>query len=140
MTTAAMTGVGVIVSRGDGASSEAFVALAEINSVTFSGLAQDTIDVTTLDSSGGYREFIVGFKDSGEISFNMNFTEASLILMKTDFEATSSRNYRITFPAPSGMLFDFAAYVTGLGMSIPLDDKIQVDTTFKVTGTISVTS
>ena len=140
MTTSAQAGDGVTLGRGDGSSSEAFPALAELNSINFTGLSQDTIDVTSLDSTGGYREFIVAFKDAGELSLNMNFTIANFGLMKIDFEATTSRNYRVTFADTGATQFNFAAYVTGLGVNITLDDKINVDVSMKITGTITVVS
>ena len=33
-------------------------------------LSADTLDTTTLESDGGYREFIGGFKDAGEVSLS----------------------------------------------------------------------
>ena len=33
-------------------------------------LSADTLDITTLDSEGGYREFVGGFKDAGEVSLS----------------------------------------------------------------------
>ena len=42
--------------------------MAGLTSINGLELSADTIDVTTLDSDGGYREFIGGFKDAGEVS------------------------------------------------------------------------
>lgn len=140
MTTLAQSGVGVSINRGDGASSEVFTAIAEINTINFTGMTQDTIDVTTMDSSGGYDEFITGFKNSGECTFNMNFTTVNFAQMKTDFEAVVSKNYRVIFADTGLTQFNFAALCTGLGMPIPLRDKISVDVTLKITGAITMSS
>ena len=42
--------------------------IADLTSIGEIGVTSDEIDVTTLDSSSGYKEFIAGFKDSGEVA------------------------------------------------------------------------
>ena len=42
--------------------------IGNLTSIGEIGIESDEIDVTTLDSSGGYKEFIAGFKDAGEVS------------------------------------------------------------------------
>ena len=31
-------------------------------------VSADTVDVTSLDTTGGYKEYLAGFKDAGEVS------------------------------------------------------------------------
>ncbi len=140
MTTNAIPGVGTTFGRGDGASNEAFTNMAEVNSVNFTGLSQDTIDVTSLDSLGGYREFITGFKDSGEMTLNLNFTAVNFALMKTDFEAVVARNYKVTLPDTGASTLDFAGLCNGLSIPIETDGKISLDVTFKISGAITFAS
>ena len=52
-------------------------AESRIMEIDMSALEIRRIDVTSLDSSGGYREFIASFRDAGEVTLNMNFTLAS---------------------------------------------------------------
>ena len=42
--------------------------IANLTSIGEVGISSDEIDVTTLDSSGGYKEFIAGAKDAGEVA------------------------------------------------------------------------
>ena len=70
----AFSGVGTIFKNGDGSSNEGFAAIAEINSIDGPNKTKSTIDVTSLDSTGGYREFISSFRDAGQVVLNMNFT------------------------------------------------------------------
>lgn len=140
MTIQAQTGEGVSLKRGNGASPEVFASIAEINSVNLSGLSKNTIDVTTFDSASGYKEFITGFKDSGELTFNMNFTPVNFEQIKIDFEAKAKKNYRIILADTAATQFDFAANVIGLTLAIPLEDKIVSDVTMKITGVINTTS
>jgi len=140
MTTNAFSGVGTVFSRGDGSSNESFDPIAEINSIAGPDKTRDTIDVTSLDSAGGYREFITTFRNAGEITLEMNFTRAGYEDMDDDFESDDSVNYRVVLPDTGATQLDFAAYVVALGMAVPLDDKVTASVTIKITGQVTLTS
>ena len=139
MSTAATSGVGAALKKGDGASSETFTTIAEVNSISNSK-TRDLIDVTALDSSGGYREKIPGFRDGGEYTFNMNFTIANYSIINTEFESSTVRNWQLLMPNTEASVFAFAGYVTTVGKTIPLDDKVNCDVTISVTGQETLTS
>jgi predicted secreted protein len=136
----AIAGVGAQFKRGDGASNEAFTAIAEVNSISGPNMTRGTIDVTSLDSVGGYREFIGSFRDGGEVTLNMNFTRDGYIDMKDDFESSSTVNYQIVFPDTGSTTFDFAGLVTALGTTVTTDDKVTQDVTIKIDGQVTVSS
>ena len=136
----AFSGVGTVFGRGDGTSNETFTAIAEINNITGPGMSRAFIDVTSLDSTGGYREFIGGFRDAGEITMTMNFTRDTFLDMKADFESDAAKNYRITFPDTGLTMIDFSGVCTGLSVGIPMDDKVTSNVTIKVDGQITVSS
>ena len=139
MTTNAISGVGTVFNRGDGASSENFSAIAEINTIGGPNMSRNFIDVTSLDSAGGYREFIPSFRDAGQISLNMNFTIGGYGTMLTDFQAETSNNYQIVLPDSGETTLDFAAYVQDLPLNIN-EDKVAMDVTLKITGSVTLTS
>lgn len=136
----AISGVGTVFNRGDGTSSESFTAIAEINTITGPNKTRDTIDVTSLDSTGGYKEFIGSFRDAGEVTLGMNFTLAGYSDMNADFELDTLVNYQIVLPDTGNTTFEFAALVTSLGLAIPMDDKITADVTLKISGEVTLTS
>ncbi len=138
----AISGVGVVFSRQDpdDSSGAAFVAVAEVNSIGGPTMSRDFIDVTSLDSTGGYREFIGGFRDGGEVTLEMNFTIGGYGMMKADFENAESANYRIVLPDTGATQFDFAGYVTQLPLNIVPDDKITASITIKVSGEVTLGS
>jgi len=140
MTTNAISGVGASFKRGDGTSNESFTAVAEVNSISGPSMSRAFIDVTSLDSAGGYREFISAFRDPGEVSLVMNFTHQGYEDMKDDFDTDTSVNYQIVLPDSAATTLEFAAYVTDLPLDVPLDDKITINVTLKVSGAISVSS
>ena len=136
----AISGVGTQFKRGNGASSEVFTAVAEVVSIGGPSLSAEFIDVTNLDSTGGYREYIRGFRDGGQVTLNMNWNQASFSLFLGDYQTAGSVNYQIVFADAGATTVDFAGFVTDMPMSIPTDDKVSLDVTIKVTGQVTVTT
>jgi predicted secreted protein len=131
MASTAVSGVGTLFRRWD---SSEWQNIAEINTVTGPGRSRDTIDVTSLQSTGGYREFIAGFRDAGTVALAMNFTRDTYELMNDDFEVDTLQNYEIVLPDPENTTIEFVGFVTELGLAIPTDDKITSDVTIKISG------
>jgi len=133
MASNAVSGVGTTFKRSNMLSSPTFAAIAEINSIKGPDKKRNVIDVTSLDSTGGYREFIAAFRDGGQVAMDMNFTRAGYDDMNDDFEIETLVDYQIVFPGSIGT-FEFSGLVTDIGNSIPLDDKITMSVTIKVSG------
>ena len=134
MASNAFAGVGTVFNR-------AGVAVAEVNSVTGPNSTRNQIDVTSLDSTGGYKEFIGGFRDGGEVTLNMNFTKATYGLMQNDFENDdNSIAYTVVLSDATATTIGFSGFVQSLGFAVPTEDKVTADVTIKVTGPVTITS
>ncbi|MCK9281385.1 MAG: phage tail tube protein [Melioribacteraceae bacterium] len=141
MASNAFSGVGTVFNRATAdTSNPTFAAIAEINSISGPNLSRDTIDVTSLDSTGGYREFIPGFRDGGEISLDMNFTHDGFADLKADFEMEGVWDYQIVFANTDVTTFDFAGIITAIGIAVPMDDKVTASVTIKISGPVTVSS
>jgi len=135
----ALVGKGTKFKRGDGASNETFIAIAEVNAVGLPNQSRPMIDVT--DLSDAARVFRPGLLDSGTVTLRMNFTRDAYIAMRSDLLSDSSRNYQIVLPDSGQTTITFAAYVQDMSGDIPdPDQKIEVNVTFKITGEITVSS
>jgi predicted secreted protein len=126
----AVSGVGTLFRRWNGSEWE---NIAEVNSIT-NTKSRETIDVTSLDSTGGYRQFIASFRDAGTAALGMNFTRATYELMNDDFEDSNLQNYEIVLSDPESTSVEFEGLVTELGLGITTDDKITSDVTIKMSG------
>lgn len=133
----AISGVGTVFQRWSGSVWE---KIAEVNSISGPSMTRDFIDVTSLDSTGGFREFITGFRDGGTVSLTMNFTRTSYDKMLLDFEDDDPHYYEIVLPDDVNTSFEFCGYVTELPLEIPTDDKITANVTIKVSGRVTVNS
>lgn len=140
MSSNAITGVGARFYRWDNID---WTELSEINSITFDGLARETIDVTDLKTAAnnnGYRSKIAGLRDSGTFSFNMNYTRSQYDQMKTDFESDNNQIYLVTLPDADDTYMEFEGLMTDFPLDIPLEDRINSDITVAIDGRIDVGS
>ena len=137
MSSEAFAGVGTLFRRWSGS---AWVNIAEVNSISGPSMSRDTIDVTSLDSTDGYREFIAGFRDPGTVQLTMNFTRSTFLTMLTDFESDASQNYEIFLSDLENTSLEFLGLVTELPIEVTTDDKVTSTVTIKITGKVALNS
>jgi len=129
MTTEAKSAYGTTLKKGE-------VAIAELTNIGGPRLSADTIDVTSHDSADGYREFVSGLKDGGEVSIEGNFIpgNAGQAALVTDLDDGSADEYTITLPAVMATTWTFKAIVTAFECSEPYDNKASFTATLKICG------
>lgn len=133
----AKAGVGTEFRRWSGS---AWVRITEVKSISGPGKTRDFIDVTSLDSTGGYREFITGFRDGGTVQLTCNFTRTAFDLMNDDFEDDTAHDYEIVLPDDENTSFEFSGLVTEVPLDINPDDAITFTVTIKVSGQVTTNS
>lgn len=107
--------------------------ISELTSIGGPSMSADTIEVTNHDSPDGYREFLGGPRDAGEVSIEGNWiNDAGQAALVTDFHAGSTNQYVITFP--NADKWTFSAIVTGLEFDAPMDGKLGFSGSLKITG------
>ena len=133
----AVSSFGTLLKIGDGATpTEAFTTIAEVMDISGPEFTRDTEEVTNHSSTGGYKEYIATLKDAGNVSFDLNFTNAATQLaLATDFENGTVRNFKIVFPLPTGnTTLSFAGIVTSLGIAAPVQGILRRGVQIQVTG------
>ena len=139
----ARTGFGALIQKGTGSGSpEDYVTILGIKSISGPSISRETHDTTVMTSPGGWREFIGGLKDGGEVSFTANWlprdTTQSDLQDEFDKDSCESRsNWRIVVPACPGepeVYLEFAGVLTGQNIEIPMDDLMGFEGTIKVSG------
>jgi predicted secreted protein len=111
-------------------------SITELTSIGGLELSADTIESTNLDSNG-WRTFIQGLKDGGEVSFSGYFNPADTNGQKAVYEVFKSgvlTDFAILFPSAMGAEWDFQAIVTGFTTGAELEDGISFEGTLKVSG------
>jgi len=59
--------LGTTLTKTKSGSESVDLLIANLISIGEIGIESDEVDVTTLDSTGGYKQYIAGFKDAGEV-------------------------------------------------------------------------
>jgi predicted secreted protein len=125
---------GIALKRGDGViPTEGFVAIGKVTGVNGPEIERETYDVTAHDSEDGWREFIGGLKDGGEVSINLNYDPRVHDTLMADFEDTAPRNYQMVFPGGIGQ-WDLKLILNGFSQEAPVDEKLSAELKFKVSG------
>lgn len=130
MTSGAVNSIGTVVQRWSGSG---WVTLAEIKSVAGPGMTRETIEVTTLNSPDGYKEFIAGFKDGGNVGLTMNYTRAGFNILKADFEDDALQNYQIVLSDADATSIEFEGLVVEMPLAVNMGEAITMETSIKVT-------
>ena len=142
MASAAFHAHGSLLKMGDGGSPESFTTVAEITSLSGPALTQETIDVTSHDSSNGWREFIGGLKDAGEVSATLNYLptnatqndSAGLIYV---LGQGTLKNWQMVFADASSRVVAFAALVTAVSITSAIDAQATAEVTLKISGELT---
>jgi predicted secreted protein len=144
MTSSAFWAYGSVLQVGDGASPEVFTAVAEITELKPPNMSRDNIEVTTHSSSDGYREFIPGLRDGGEVSGVANWLPTNAThdedtgILET-FNDDELHNWRIVLPDTLATI-SFAGFLTAFEPDLPLDGQGKLSFTIKISGKATVAS
>jgi predicted secreted protein len=111
-------------------------AVGEVTSISGLALSADTIETTNLLSTDGYREFIQGWRDGGEVSISGFFSnsDAGQAAFLTALNSGTSTATVITFPSPNAATWTCNGIVTAYETGAELEDAVSWDATLKVTG------
>lgn len=136
MASQALMGIGIhyMIDDGTNPTTPVFEEIAEVFDVTPPNQQTEEIEVTHYGSTGGYREFIAGLKDGGEIDMQLNWIPGNATdVFLRDLHASGDRRiHKIGFPNSAEMKFE--GWVKGFERGTPLDDRMTATVTIRVTG------
>jgi predicted secreted protein len=97
---------------------------------------KETIDATHQNSDGGWREFIGGLKDGGEMTIDVNYVpgDTGQAAMRAAFAYDGAVYLLMTCPTVPPTQLNFRAIAIGDSGDMPFDDKMTGTFTLKVTG------
>ncbi|AQU06107.1 phage tail tube protein [Dehalococcoides mccartyi] len=110
--------------------------IAELTGINGPAMSADTIEVTHHQSENGFREYIQGLKDGGEISLEGSFIPGDTngqVGLISDFNEGNSQTFVITFPGNIAT-WSFSGIVTKIENQAPFDGKLAFNAAVKITG------
>lgn len=113
--------------------------VGKLSSVGEIAPASEAVDVTTLDSTGGYREFLQGYRDSGEVEIS-GFHEkgdAGQTALRAAFDSGEAGSAQVEFP--DGTLVSFRAFVKSCSLgAAEVDGAVGFGAVLRITGAVNV--
>lgn len=109
-----------------------WITIAESVSITLPQLSRDAIDASHECKPGEWRESIPGLKNGGEVTVEMNFTNAQYIALAAELASSATIARRLVFP--DGSLYPFNAFLIGLESGAQVNDRRAAAARFKVVG------
>ena len=120
-----------------------WAAIPECKGIAVPTTEQDYQDVTSLDSVDGFREYIPGLKDAGEISVPCGYTSAGYEQQLADKALGAPIMYRTTLaPAvdqSTGDQFEFSGYPTPVPEGGDLGAPVEMTINIRTTGAVAWT-
>jgi len=116
------------------------ITVGKLTSVGEISPEAEEVDVTTLDSTGGYREYIQGFRDSGEIEVTgyHDAGDAGQKALRAAFDSGEAGAFEVSFP--DGTRVGFSGFVKSNSIgSAEVDGAIGFGAVLRVSGPVTVT-
>ena len=119
-----------------------WTAIAKLTSIGEVSIEADDVDVTAYDSPNGFREYIRGLADAGELEFTgvwiADTTQTQVVNDLLGGPGGALKDYRITLPGNLGT-FECRGYVKGWSLNPQLEDRIEFSGTLKLSGAPTMT-
>ncbi|MBQ8508251.1 MAG: hypothetical protein IJ466_12585 [Clostridia bacterium] len=99
----------------------------------------EELDVTTLESTGGYREYMQGFRDSGELEISgyHDAADDGQKGLRSAFASGASGAFEVAFP--DGTVVTFNGFVKSHSIgSAEVDGAIGFGAVIRISGAVSV--
>lgn len=120
-----------------------WAAIPECKGVAIPTVETDYQEATSLDSAGGFKEYVKGLKDAGVISVPCGYTAAGYEQQLADQAAPDAVYYRTTLKAApgqsSGDVFEFRGFPTPSVESGGTGDLIEMSISIRTTGDVTWT-
>ena len=136
-----MRALGTSITYAPAYTSNDTVVIGSLTSVGEISPDSEELDATCLDSSGGYREFLQGFKDSGELTLTgyLDPDKPGQAQMVNLYGSGALGYFWVTFPDQATVAFN--AYVKSFTVgSAEVDGIVGFGTTLRVSGLVQVIS
>ena len=122
-------------------SSSNYTSVGNIQSIDGPNQGRNSIDVSTMESTSRFREFLPGALDAGELTCEMNYdgtASGTADALNTLYASTATNwEWTIQFLDNTSTPSKFASigHLTALGFAVPsFDDKVSQSLSLKLTG------
>ncbi len=111
-----------------------YVTVGEVEDITAPGVKVKDVDISYIQMSTPYRIFQPGLADAEEATFKLIFQHTKYATLLTNVRVMNM--WKITFSdlGTAASTLVFTGYINGMKTPVPMDDKVTVDVTIKISG------
>jgi hypothetical protein len=124
---------------------DTFTEIAQVSQIGSVAITSDETEVTTLDNTSGFREFLQTFKDAGELPVTLVWDPA----LATHGETATGlwglmisgavKKWQIEFPTTPPYVAEFDGFVKSFPTpAMTPDDALTAEVSIRVSGTVSL--
>lgn len=127
----------------DVVASATYTTVAQVSNISGPSMQMDTIDVTTHDSSGGFREFVEGLVDPGEVTFDLVYDPDAATHANSsggvvyELHQRTKKAWSLDFTDSTATVVKFQGFVTSFEPSMSVDGAMTASLTIKITGELT---
>lgn len=135
----------LVISNTTGGATTEKQVVAEVTSISGPTMSSDLIDVTSQESSGGFREKIIGLTDPGELSFDIFFnqtlpshgTQPGVTTTPPGllgvFSGKGIKFFQLQLPGNMAT-WQFSGVINGFEIDASVDDALKASVTIAISG------
>lgn len=137
MTDLARSGVGTVIKLTSVSPNQ---ILGEVVNVAGPQESVDQTEATTLDSTGGYKEYIPALKDGGTVTLPILWINTTAQrTFRNLFGAVNPSSFSITLPTSPQTVITFDAHIASRNWTINPADPMQAEVQLKISGAVTYT-
>lgn len=126
-----------------GTDGSTYTDIPEVKGLVVPETSIEYLDATSLDSTGGFREFIPGLKDAGEVSIPCGYTSAAYETA-VGYQTNATLVYfQTTLPVETGQatgdVFEFTGYVSPALETNAVGEIIAMNLNIRTSGAVTYT-
>lgn len=142
------TGIGTILRRGQGTNpvpavgADTFDVVGRVRSISGPNTSKEEVEDTTLDSANGFKEFLSGSKDPGNLEIALSFEPGTTVTPANMHQeiiadsqastANSRRNWQIEWP--DGTICDVVGEVFTAAPNTEPNSPVDISVTIRLNG------
>lgn len=111
-------------------------AVGGLTSIGGVEISADSIEVSAMDNTTGYKEYLAGLKDGGEVPIEgyMDGADEGQDAMYAALNDEGVHKCTIVFPAAIGKTWKFDGNIVKFGTNAQMGDAVKFSAAIKVTG------
>ena len=113
--------------------------IANLHSISGPTTSRDRIDVTHQATTGGYREYIGGLADGGEVTFDISYlptesTHNATTGLLSYLDSGAKTAIKVEWPDGVPTTWTFDATISGFEATAAVDEQLKASVTLQISG------